>query len=277
MKKRFIFPIAAAIVCSFSIGGYAYYKTPVSYLSLDINPSVELGVNAFNKVVSASAYNEDGQTILEGQDVINEDVKDAVTLLIKSADEEGFIADDGSTVISVTSETDDENKAEELEADAEEGANDAIEESGDEASVIKDNVALARRDEARALGITPGKLNLIQKLQALDSSIKVEDYKDAKVTEIQKKFIELKKGIKTDNEELTAENQEENTVTGDNTVEEVNSSENKIMNKNTVKSSNKVEKKVIKETDKSHNKNVQKTDTTSVSTKSAKNQNNNNE
>lgn len=220
MKKRYIVTTAAAIVCSFSIGGYAYYKAPVSYLSLDINPSVELGVNAFNKVVSASAYNEDGQTILEGQDVINEDVKDAVNTLVKSAAEEGFIADDGSTVIAVTSETDDEDTAEEIEAEAQEGANEAIEESGDAAEVIKENVALARRDEARQLGITPGKLNLIQKLQALDPTIKVEDYKDAKVTEIMKKFVELKNGNKKADEELDTAEKEEAAVTENNDIEE---------------------------------------------------------
>ncbi|MDV3428414.1 MAG: hypothetical protein LIR50_15570 [Bacillota bacterium] len=245
MKKRYIVTIAAAIVCSFSIGGYAYYKAPVSYLSLDINPSVELGLNAFNKVVSASAYNEDGQTILEGQDVINQDVKDAVNTLVNSAAEEGFIADDGSSVISVTSETDDKEEAEELENEAEEGANEAIEESGDAAEVIKDNVALARRDEARLLGITPGKLNLIQKLQALDPSIKVEDYKDAKVKDIQKKFVELKNRTKTAGEQLTTADQEETTVTE---TEEVQADDaDKIKNNDKTKSDNKTNNDVKKD------------------------------
>lgn len=47
-----------------------------------------------------------------------------------------------------------------------------------------DNVALARRDDARDLGITPGKLNLIQKLQAVDPTVVVDDYKDATVKSI---------------------------------------------------------------------------------------------
>jgi hypothetical protein len=216
MKKHYVVTIAAAIVCSFSVGVYAYCKAPVSYLSLDINPSVELGINAFGKVVSVSAYNEDGKTILEGQDVINSDVEDAVSTLVTSAAEEGFIADDGSTVIAVTSETDNEKAGEDLETAAEDGANAAIEESGETAEVLKENVALARRDEARALGITPGKLNLIQKLQALDPAITVDEYKDAKVTEIQKKFVELKNGAKTGNKD-----EEINKVADENTSEAV--------------------------------------------------------
>ena len=254
MNKHYIITIAAAIVCSFSIGGYAYYKAPVSYLSLDINPSVELGLNAFNKVVSASAYNEDGKTILEGQDVINEDVKDAVSTLVKSAAEEGFIADDGSTVIAVTSETDDEDAAKEMENDAEEGANGAIAESSNAAVVVKENVALARRDEARTLGITPGKLNLIQKLQAIDPAIKVEDYKDAKVTEIMKKFVELKNGNKKADEQLDTTEQEEAAVTENNDIEE-----------------NKINDETIKDKDKNSTVNHKKVKNGAVSIKASDN------
>lgn len=194
LTKRAVAAICTAVVvCAALVGTYGYYKTPVSYLSLDINPSVELGVNPFGKVVSAVAYNNDGKTILNGQDVINSSVKDAVDELVKSAAQKGFIAKDGSTVIALTSETDSNAVATQLQNDATQGAESAVEAEGDTATVQKENVALARRDEARKLGITPGKLNLIQKLQALDSTISVDEYKDAKVTDIMKKFVELKK------------------------------------------------------------------------------------
>lgn len=193
VKRAIAAACTAVFVCAASIGAYAYYKTPASYLSLDINPSVELGVNPFGKVVSAMAYNNDGKTILDGQHVMGSNVKNAVSTLVKSAAQKGFIAKDGSTVIAVTSETDNSATAAELQDAAEQGADSAVEAEGDTATIVKDNVALARRDEARKLGITPGKLNLIQKLQALDSSITVDQYKDAKVKDIMKKFVELKK------------------------------------------------------------------------------------
>ena len=198
MKRVIAAACAAVFVCAASIGAYAYYKTPISYLSLDINPSVELGVNAFGKVVSAMAYNSDGATILDGKNLFGSDVKNAVNLLVKSAAQKGFVAEDGSTVIAVTSETDNSTTAADLQDSAEQGADAAIKSEGDTASVVKENVALERREEAQELGITPGKLNLIQKLQALDSSITVDEYKDAKVTDIMNKFVELKKETLTD-------------------------------------------------------------------------------
>lgn len=185
MKK---FAIAAAVTILVLGGGAKAYATPLSYVSLDINPSVELGVNALGQVVTAEAYNDDGKTVLNGIKAtgIGMDVAKAVRTVIDSAADKGFIANDGSTVISVTAETDNDSKATNLEAEAEDGVKAALTENGKSADVRNDKVALARRDEARKLGITPGKLNLIQKLQAVDPTATVEQFKDAKVKDIMK-------------------------------------------------------------------------------------------
>ena len=45
--------VPAAACISLIIGGYALYKTSVNYVSYDINPSLELGINFFGKVVEA--------------------------------------------------------------------------------------------------------------------------------------------------------------------------------------------------------------------------------
>jgi len=95
-----------------------------------------------------------------------------------------------------------------LTNEAEVAVEEAITETEDTAVVYKDNVALARRDEARELGITPGKLNLIQKLMALDPTITVEDYKETKVTNIMKKVVELKKSQKGSSDATVEESTE---------------------------------------------------------------------
>jgi hypothetical protein len=212
MKKLVFAACAFVLICGLSIGGYAYYKTPVSYLSLDINPSIELGVNAFGKVVSATSYNMDGSTVLKDQSVSNCTVKDAVQLLVQSAAKNGFINSDGSTVISLTVETNNSGTASSMEENAGQGAQDAIQSAGTAAVVYKTSVALDRRNEACKLGITPGKLNLIQKLQALDPSATVKEYKDAKVTDIMKKIVELKKSAVNNGSQNSDLKDIENTV-----------------------------------------------------------------
>ncbi|MHC1720668.1 MAG: hypothetical protein AB9844_08440 [Clostridiaceae bacterium] len=190
MRRPVLAAFAAVMtVCVLSAGGFSYYKTPVAYVSLDINPSVELSVNKFNKIVSATAYNEDGKVILEDKTMFNSSVKDAISELVKAASEKGYIKNDGSTIILVTSETEDSVVALSLGKEAEEGAKDAIKSSGDVAVVYKDTVNLDKRDEAQKLGVSPGKLNLIEKLQALDPTVTVDQYRSAEVTAIMQKIV----------------------------------------------------------------------------------------
>lgn len=198
MKKKIALALSAALVLSLAGGGYAYAKTPVAYISVDINPSVELGVNAFDTVVSVEAYNEDGSNILEGTDLLNTKVDEAVSTVVTNAINEGYIEEDGSSAIEITTSTDKEDVAAELDETLKETVDQTLSNNDIEAEVETENVALARRDEARKLGITPGKLNLIQKLQALDSSITVEEYKNSSVKDIQKKNKELRKNAMTE-------------------------------------------------------------------------------
>ncbi|MBP0723704.1 hypothetical protein J5Y03_00725 [Bacillus sp. RG28] len=163
---------------------YEYKNTPVSYVSLDINPSVEISVNASGDPVDVESYNQDGTTILKGIDVKGKSLKKAVSELVLSAVNNQFIEADGSTVVSVTTETDDKTVAKELGKDAEMGVNEALKISGKTVTIEKNNIALSNRIEAKKLGISPGKLNLIHKLQELDPAISVDDYRYAKVKDI---------------------------------------------------------------------------------------------
>lgn len=222
MSKKLPVLIALALILAGSTGAYAYQK-PVSFVSLDINPSIELGVNVFDVVVSAEAYNNDGEKVLEDLDVEGGSVEEAINEIVNSAIADGYVEEDGTSVISITTETDDGERSEELEEAAEEGVENALEENETEADIEKDNVALERRDEARELGITPGKLNLIQKLQAVNPEATIEDFKDASVKEIMAATHEAKgiglgkkekdsKGDEMKNENATKEKDVESEV-----------------------------------------------------------------
>ncbi|MGE5628129.1 MAG: hypothetical protein ACM3X7_08425 [Solirubrobacterales bacterium] len=186
-KRAFSIPkklAIAALIALIFIGGGAYYQTPASYLSLDINPSIELGVNFWGKVVKAEGYNKEGKAILSGIDVKGSSLTEAVNDCISSAVDNNFVAKDGSTVISITSVTDNVNTADKIKSAAENGANEALKEKGKIAVIYKDSVSLSSHDEAKAIGITPGKLNLINKLKEVESNVSVDQYKDASVTDM---------------------------------------------------------------------------------------------
>ncbi len=190
--KKIISIAAAAVICIGLAGGaFAYYNTPVSYLSVDINPSLELGINGIGKVVKTEAFNEDGQKILESAAVKNRSVKEAVSELIRTASEKGYIAADGSTVVSVTAESKDSEAAEKLRKEGEDGVSEAMKAKNLPAVVYANSSDLAMRSEAKALGISPGKYKVIKIMQSLDPTLKASDYKDAKMTDLIVKADEL--------------------------------------------------------------------------------------
>lgn len=210
VKRKIAVALLIGIALSLGGGTYAYAKAPVAYVSVDINPSIELGVNAFDKVISAEAYNEDGQKILEGTDLINNNINNAVSTIISNAISNGYIHDDGSSAIEITTATNKEKVAAELKKSLKDITDETLKNNDVQAEVETESIALARRNEARKLGITPGKLNLIQKLQELDPTINIEDYKASSVRDIQKKTEELIEG-NTSNKVSTDESTNLNT------------------------------------------------------------------
>ncbi|MVX62212.1 hypothetical protein GKZ28_00670 [Clostridium chromiireducens] len=243
MKRKIALVLAVVAVSSLGGGVYAHAKTtPVAYVSMDINPSVELGVNAFDEVVSAEAYNEDGEKVLEGTNLVNTDVDTAVSTIVSNAVSDGYIKEDGSSAVEITTATDKDGVATKLDKTLKDAVNKTLEENDADATVETDNVALARRDEARELGITPGKLNLIQKLQALDPNIKVEDYKDSSVKDIQKKTKELR--VENKGDEVTTEENTNSDVNAETNTSEDVVTQNKANNSSKAnENANKEEKK----------------------------------
>ncbi|MEA4934876.1 MAG: hypothetical protein VB071_15035 [Lawsonibacter sp.] len=190
--NKFLAAVSAVAACLIlTLCGNAYYHTPVNYLCLDINPSVELGINAFGRVVSAQAYNEDGLQLLGDNNYSNLSVEDAVNTLVLDAAKQDFIVRDGSTVIAVTAESSKNKAAAELQSSGESGVNSALRAGGFSAIVYSDYTDLQLRKQAQDLGLSPGKLRVIFILQTLDPSITIEDYKNAKMTDIITKVNEL--------------------------------------------------------------------------------------
>ena len=92
-KKHFNQYIAAAVLLFvFLSGGGAYtYFTPVATIEMNINPSIEIKINRFNKIIRYSPLNSDGKTILEHLDIRNKNIDEALILVVDQAKKENFI------------------------------------------------------------------------------------------------------------------------------------------------------------------------------------------
>ena len=100
--------LALAAVC---VGGYAWAQAPCAYVAIDVNPSIELGINRLGNVASVRAYNEDGERLLQALDLDGLAFADAMAALEERL--RGYL-DDGATV-EMTVVCDNERRAAELE------------------------------------------------------------------------------------------------------------------------------------------------------------------
>lgn len=95
---------AVSILLLVGIGGYSVYRQPVSYISVDVNPSIELSVNRFGRVVSTEAFNNDGRDIAERVPLRNLPYMQAIGRLLEDESCLGFLREDSILVFTVVSD-----------------------------------------------------------------------------------------------------------------------------------------------------------------------------
>ncbi len=95
---------AMAVFALFIFGNI--YFTPVSFISIDINPSIELSVNAFDRVINVTASNEDGENIINAVNLTNLNYIEALETLNSTESFRDFT--DSYTEITVISDNSNE-------------------------------------------------------------------------------------------------------------------------------------------------------------------------
>ncbi len=188
LNKGLVFKLSALmIVGTLGLFGYNAYALPNAYVSLDINPSVELATNSFGTVIDVNPLNEDGEKISEGLTLEGQKVEDALQTLIEEAKNEGYLDENLDNAVAVTVSTDNEAKGEEILQSVEETVKSELENQNIEnAEIIAQNINTERHKEAERLGISPGKMLLIEKLKAADLEVDADEYANKPVREIMK-------------------------------------------------------------------------------------------
>ncbi len=189
--------IAAAfvLVCGVSVGAYAY-NTPYNYVNVDINPSLEFSVNIFNRVLEVKGINTDGEVLLKHKSLKNLKIDEAVVNCIEEAVEEGFLGESSDNAVIITVSGKDNTKVTNIKEELVNKANITLEQGKVQSEILAEETTLDKRDVAKELGISPGKLVLIEKLKEVKPEVEVKEYKDKKVKEIVASINETKKSIK---------------------------------------------------------------------------------
>lgn len=177
--RRYAVACAVMLAVIFGIGGYKILNTAVSYISIDITPSVELGLNRFNNVVEAASYNDDGVKILKNIDLKGKSYTEAIDSLLKNQEFISYIEEDNRLDFTVVSDRQDEivdgiQKCEEYNRynGCCHGAN------SDDAL------------QARECGLSVGKYRAYTELNKYDETVTIEDCRNMTMKQIYDKIKE---------------------------------------------------------------------------------------
>lgn len=165
---------AALVVLVAGIVFYGVYTTPVSYISIDVNPSVELELNLFDRVIAWHGYNEDGQAIAQELDLYNMPYTQAVDALLQDSQMEQCLAQEGARLVfTVSSE-----KEEELTAGIE-SCQGYIQHHG-----TCDSAGTEEVHHAHELGLSMGRYRIYVELQQAGVEITPEECQNRSMREL---------------------------------------------------------------------------------------------
>lgn len=104
-----LYTVAAclAIILLTAFGGHRLYFTETTLISMDINPSLELSINRFGRVISVTSYNEEAADVLKLETVKGLPYAQAIDALIQSDTLHPYLENNGYLDFAVYSESDD--------------------------------------------------------------------------------------------------------------------------------------------------------------------------
>ncbi len=112
VRRRALALAACLVLTALGIGCFIWAWQPTAYVAIDINPSLELGINRLDRVASARACNEDGEAVLAETALVGKTYEEALDALDGALD--SYRTDDA--VVALTIVCDDQARAATLES-----------------------------------------------------------------------------------------------------------------------------------------------------------------
>ncbi|MBQ9512997.1 MAG: hypothetical protein IJR58_07370 [Lachnospiraceae bacterium] len=167
---------AAAILVFTGTFGYNYLGVEAySYVSVDVNPSIEYTLNRLDRVVAVEAVNEEAEAVvsaLEAESIKNKPIEEALAITEEVLSENGYLADEEACML-VNIAPGDEGRKERLEA----AASNAFRDRPDDGRFEITTATPADRHHAREFGISAGRYEEIRRIEAGKQGLPPKDMK----------------------------------------------------------------------------------------------------
>lgn len=178
---RIIIPAVCAALVLFV--GAGLYFTPTARVSIDINPSLELEINRFDRVISINALNDDGKELAKTPGIKFAGYDKALQRILDNKTVETMLSEKEIMTITVI-ETSSSQSARIL-------SNVKACTSG-RGNVYCNSASSEEDSAARALGLSCGKYRAFLELRELDPDIAPEDIQGMSMREIRELIAALK-------------------------------------------------------------------------------------
>lgn len=185
-KLSRILSIAAVFVLL--IAGVFLYKNftgsdAAALVSIDVNPSIELEVDADERIIIARALNDDGKKVLSGMKLEGTDLNTGVNAIVGSMLKNGYIDElRNSVLVSVSGDGSIDTAA--LEAKLMQEVSSALDGAGAVVAQNLDDIDDDTRELAERYGISVGKAAFIEKIIELNPTLKVEELAPLSINEL---------------------------------------------------------------------------------------------
>lgn len=180
LNYRIIIPAICLALVLFA--GAGLYFTPTARISIDINPSLELGINRFDRVVSVNALNDDGKELAKTPGIKFAGYDEALRRILDNESVEAMLSENEIMTITVieTSSAQSERILSDMKSCAD-GHN----------NVYCDSASSEDASAAHALGLSCGKYRAFLELRELDPDIAPEDIQGMSMREIRGRIAAL--------------------------------------------------------------------------------------
>ena len=168
--------VSFAMMLCIGVTGWQSYFTQAFALTVDVNPSIEMTVNHFDRVISAKGFNAEGLEVISAVNVKHMNYADAVDCLLEEQKREGFLEDDGTVLVAVACPK--EKKA----AQVKEVIDTAQAETSQTVAVVQPEKAVVVEAEKHDMSF--GKYQAYLDIQEVEPAVTTEEVKEMSVQEI---------------------------------------------------------------------------------------------
>jgi len=159
---------------------YHFYFTESAYIDIDVNPSIELTLNRFNKVIGVYAYNEAGVRIIEDLKLKYKSSDVAVESLIAKMKQAGYLQNESLLSATLRTDWEEGTRLQELETVVTTLLGATPYSSSHEIYTVD----LETKQYAHEENVTPAKYLAILELQELAPETTVEGCRNHSISEI---------------------------------------------------------------------------------------------